>query len=115
MNSIMFLDIRKTGSTWIFDDASRGVVAEPFVQGIPAMIDQVILDTLGGPRNNVRIFFSAQQFPGSSARWDWLLEECGGNWYADVTAKKVGWLCPCLGKYFAVAPAAIHLRVEEAA
>ena len=30
--------------TWVFDDASKGLEKEPFVQGVPQMIDYLVKD-----------------------------------------------------------------------
>ena len=39
--------------TWVFDDESVGLDKEPFVQGIPEMIDYLVKDipNLGEPRH----------------------------------------------------------------
>ena len=111
MNTIMFLDIRRSGGTWIFDDAARGVVAEPFVSGIPAMIDHMVEQALGLRIDEARIYFSETPFPGHMHVWKWLSEEWGGNWYKDILTDRVGWLCPCMYKFFAEAPEYIYLGI----
>jgi hypothetical protein len=30
--------------TWVFDDEAAGLVREPFVGGVPAMIDELVSD-----------------------------------------------------------------------
>jgi hypothetical protein len=109
----MFLDIRRSGKTWIFDDAVRGVVAEPFVNGIPEMLDWIMYSTWGRVPLTARIYFSNARWPGATHQWVWVSEDSGGNWYRDPATGRRGWLCPCLGKYFETAPSSIYLQVQK--
>ncbi|OYW17217.1 MAG: hypothetical protein B7Z55_12980 [Planctomycetales bacterium 12-60-4] len=45
-NSIMVIAPYVDAGTWVFDDPSTGLVKEPFVAGIPEMID-VLVDGTG--------------------------------------------------------------------
>lgn len=101
-------------ATWVFDDPAVGLVREPFVLGVPAMIDDLVRD-IPDARAGFRLLFAAEPFPGHHRVLHLLRPESGGNWYrmaaADGTSME-GWLCPALFHYFRTAPARIHVRAE---
>ena len=45
-NQIHVIAPYRQASTWVFDDSSVGLKAEPFVSGIPQMIDALVKDIL---------------------------------------------------------------------
>jgi hypothetical protein len=53
----------ETVQTWVFDDPATGLVQEPFVSGVPEMIDDLVSD-IPNARQGFRLLFSAQPFPG---------------------------------------------------
>lgn len=53
--------------TWVFDDDSVGLVREPFVTGIPRMIDRLVAE-IPNARDGFRLIFSAAPFPGYSTK-----------------------------------------------
>ena len=65
--------------TWVFDDASRGLDKEPFVQGIPDMIDYLVKD-IPNARSGFILLFSSQPFAGYQAELTRVREENGGCW-----------------------------------
>ena len=97
--------------TWVFDDPATGLVREPFVSGIPAMIDQLVRD-IPDARRGFRLLFSAAPFPGYQAAFHLVRSDMGGNWYRSEHADQEGWLCPALFKYFDQAPPTIYARAE---
>lgn len=97
--------------TWVFDDALTGLVQEPFVCGIPEMINHLVQD-IPNNRSGFRLIFSATPFPGHQRHLTWLREEWGGNWYQADEPPMEGWLCPALFKYFDDAPRDIYLKAE---
>lgn len=106
MNAITDIVLYRTSCGWSFDDSTVGLIAEPFVAGMPE-----IIDTLAGNANRITLRFSAAFFPGYKAKLVWLREEGGGNWYRlDGTAME-GWLCSALYKYFETAPDEIYIAV----
>lgn len=111
MNALLTIRPYKHNGTWVFDDPAAGLVREPFVCGVPEMIDRMIADVPGAARG-FRLVFSGGPFPGSMVQLDWLREEIGGNWYAWREGAMEGWLCPALFKYFDAAPPRIYARVE---
>jgi hypothetical protein len=101
----------ETAGTWVFDDADKDLVREPFVSGVPAMIDDLVAE-IPNARQGFRMLFSASPFPGYQRRLDWVREEMGGNWYQTDSPAMQGWLCPALFKYFDEAPAELYVKAE---
>jgi hypothetical protein len=99
-------------STWVFDDPAVGLCQEPFVSGVPEMIDHLVKD-IPQARRGFRLLFSASAFPGCRQRLSWRREEMGGNWYASDDPPMEGWLCPALFRYFDRAPAELYVKAEQ--
>lgn len=97
--------------TWVFDDPATGLSQEPFVSGVPEMIDYLAKD-IPNARTGFRLLFSASPFPGYQKRLVWKQEEMDGNWYASDDPPMEGWLCPALFRYFDQAPAELYLKAE---
>lgn len=110
-NAMMVIFPYKHNGTWVFDDDAVGLVREPFVFGIPEMIDAIVAATPDA-ENGFKLLFSANPFPGFQDKLDWQREEYEGNWYRWARTGDEGWLCPALLKYFAAAPASIYVKVE---
>src|SRR5688500_16817319 len=105
-NSILMIQPYWSGGTWVFDDAAVGLVREPFVSGVPEMIDALVADAgvEGAKDAGFRLLFSAQPFPGYQRAFPRTRAEYVGTWYRDGAAGPEGWLCPALFKYFDEAP-----------
>jgi hypothetical protein len=102
---------KETVATWVFDDPAVGLAQEPFVSGIPEMIDSLV-ENIPDARNGFRLLFSSAPFPGYQRKLRWLREEFGGNWYAADDPPMEGWLCPALFHYFEMAPAELYVKAE---
>lgn len=113
-NAMFVIFPYKYNGTWVFDDDKVGLVREPFVFGIPEMIERV-LGEVGGTANGFRLLFSASPFPSFQAELTWVREEYEGNWYRWDATEMEGWLCPALFKYFDKAPARIYCAIEPLA
>ena len=98
--------------TWVFDDPAAGLQQEPFVSGVPEMIDHLVRD-IPNARDGFRLLFSAAPFPGYQKRLVWKREEMGGNWYASDDPPMEGWQCPALFRYFDQAPVQLYVKAEE--
>lgn len=113
MNAIRVIFPYLKNDVWMFDDAAVGLCEEPFVCGIPAMIDRLVA-TVQDAERGFALYFSDQAFPGFQLKVDRAEPEQGGTWYTltldGATAK--GWLCPALFKYFDAAPEAIYVKAE---
>ena len=113
-NTLMVLEPYRFGETWAFDDGSKNIEVEPFVFGIPEIIDGYTKFLDGVPEDNkkFRLIFSLAPFPSYDDKLIWEKEESGGNWYTAVGLGKSGWLCPCMYNYFPVAPKEIYFKCE---
>jgi len=97
--------------TWVFDDESVGLDKEPFVQGIPQMIDELVKD-IPNARSGFMLLFSSQPFVGYQVELTRVREEYGGCWYKAQDYGAEGWLCPALLKYFESAPESLYIKAE---
>lgn len=111
-NSLMVIYPYKHHDMWVFDDDATGLVQEPFVMGIPEILEELHrIAAVDHPETGFRLIFSATPFPSYQLKGTWFKEEQGGNWYRTSDGRE-GWLCPALFKYFPTAPAEIFIRVE---
>src|SRR5690606_20243359 len=78
-NHIMVIQPYRASGTWVFDDAATDLVQEPFVEGIPEIIDQMVQD-IPNATKGFRMLFSASPFPGSIC-FDRQRKEYAGAWY----------------------------------
>jgi hypothetical protein len=110
-NSIMVIAPYRHAGTWVFDDSQVGLHKEPFVAGIPEMIDDMVKN-IPDAHNGFRLLFSAQEFPGWTHKLIWRRGETAGNWYYSPQFDKEGWLCPGFFKYYEEAPKEIYVKAE---
>jgi hypothetical protein len=110
-NSIMVIAPYRHAGTWVFDDARAGLSAEPFVAGVPELIDRLVVDVPGAGKG-FRLLFSAAPFPDHETKLVWRRREGAGNWYYSEDFDMEGWLCPALFKYFPRAPREIYVKAE---
>ena len=96
---------------WVFDDPAVGLEQEPFVSGVPEMID-FLVQGIPNAKSGFRMIFSAAPFPGYQRKLVWKREEMGGNWYGTDDPPMEGWLCPALFRYFDKAPAELYVKAE---
>jgi hypothetical protein len=99
--------------TWVFDDPSVGLLREPFVAGVPEMIDYLVTD-IPNAQSGFRLLFSARPFPGHQKKLTWSRADEGGdgNYYRLEDPLMEGWLCPALFKYFEQAPPELYVKAE---
>jgi len=117
-NAILVIKPYWDSGTWVFDDPATGLVREPFVAGIPEMIDRLV-GHIPDARKGFRLLFSADPFPGYQAAFTRARSEYGGTWYRERAAggragaaPAEGWLCPALFKYFDAAPETLYAKAE---
>ena len=97
-------------STWVFDDARVGLSQEPFVSGIPEMIDTIVAN-IPNAEKGFRLLFASEPFPGYHVKLEKVREEYEGVWYRwDDNGE--GWLCPALFLYFPEAPIRLYAKAE---
>ena len=112
MNSLMVIFPYKTAGIWAFDDASVGLVREPFVDRVNFFID-TLATHIPDAENGIRLLFSAKPFPGWSLSFKKVKEEFEGNWYScNELGGEMGWLCPAMFKYFQSAPDELYAKAE---
>jgi len=111
MNSVLVIKPYRCFGTWVFDDERVGLYREPFVNGIPEMIDELVVDVENAD-NGFRLTFSSSDFPNSQKHLSRMHEDLGGCWYKDEKDNE-GWLCPALFKYFDSPPEAIYARADS--
>ena len=97
--------------TWVFDDPVVGLQQEPFVSGVPEMIDDLVRD-IPDARSGFRLMFSADPFPGFQRKLEWVREEMEGNWYKADQPPMEGWVCPALFRYFEEAPPELYVQAQ---
>lgn len=98
--------------TWVFDDEQVGLVREPFVSGMPEMIDHLVRD-IPNAQQGFRMTFSPQPFPDHTHSLKWLREDGGGNWYRlQGETNLEGWLCPALFRYLETAPGFLYVKAD---
>lgn len=110
-NSIFIIFPYKYNGTWVFDDESTGLVKEPFVSGIPEIIDEMTLE-IPDAEKGFKLIFSSAPFPGHKIILEKIRTEYEGTWYRENTTKKEGWLCPALFKYYDTAPDRFYIQVS---
>ena len=112
MNAIMTLHPYKHNGMWVFDDEARGLVKEPFVCGIPEMIDVMVKD-IPKAKKGFNLIISATAFPDNQGFLTLSYpQEGGGHWYVWEKKDLTGWLCPALLKFFSTAPATIYFLAQ---
>jgi hypothetical protein len=112
-NSMMIIAPYRHDGTWVFDDPRVGLVREPFVAGVPEMIDVLVANAeIKDADNGFRLLFSAKPFPGHQEKLTWVRGEAEGNYYRLEDPPMEGWLCPALFKYFAKAPKELYVKAE---
>ena len=110
-NAIMVIAPYRYQGTWVFDDSSSRLVREPFVAGVPEMIDVLVKDIPNADKG-FRLLFGATPFPGHQKKLTWLRGDSGGNYYALDDPPMEGWICPAMFKYYSTAPANLYVRAE---
>jgi hypothetical protein len=111
MNSIFVISPYKTQGIWAFDDSSKGLEREPFVEEANAFID-ALTSNIPNAEAGFRLLFSSRPFPGYALSFTRRREEFDGNWYQCDQLGGEGWLCPALFKYFAAAPESLFVKAE---
>ena len=79
-NSLFVIAPYWDSGTWVFDDERVGLVREPFVLGVPDMIDHLVRD-IPDAREGFRMIFSKTKYPGYGQSLSWRRTEDEGNWY----------------------------------
>ena len=111
-NALMVIAPYWYQGTWVFDDESVGLVKEPFVFGVPEIIDDLVQD-IPHAKSGFKLIFSSTPFPGYQREFSWVREEYNGNWYKLEDPPMEGWLCPALFEYYENAPQKLYVKAEQ--
>lgn len=111
MNSIFVIKPYRYLGMWVFDDAKRGIIEEPFVSGADTLIDLVVKDVPNADAG-FAMLFSADEFPDAHIHLEWRRSEKSGNTYWCETLGHEGWLCPALLKYFSEPPKNLYVKIQ---
>ena len=112
-NSIFVIKPYKWNGLWVFDDPDVGLSREPFVAGVPAMIERATADLPHAERGFLAVF-SAGYFPDATIVLERVRADGGGNVYRWAETGQEGWLCPARLRYFDQAPERLHIQVRPA-
>ena len=109
-NSIMMIRPYWFNETWVFDQPNVNLIKEPFVSGIPSIINSLVEDAcIENPKDGFNLYFSKNKFSGFIIELTLIQEEYGGAHYYCDKYKKSGWLCPALYKFFKETPEVIYI------
>lgn len=111
-NAILVIAPYRHANTWVFDDAAAKLVREPFVAGVPEMID-VLVKEIPNADKGFRLLFSAQPFPGFQKKLTWLRGAMGGNYYKLDDPAMEGWICPAMFRYYEKPPKELFVKAEQ--
>ena len=111
-NAIMVIMPYRYAGTWVFDDSREGLVREPFVAGVPEMIDEIVA-RIPDATNGFRLTFSARPFPGYQKKLVWVRGDSGGNYYQLDGTTKQGWLCPAMFHYYPTPPKELYVKADQ--
>lgn len=113
-NAIRVIEPYKDSGIWMFDDEGVGLNSEPFVSGIPEMIEQLIRQkSIENAEDGFALTFSHLKFPDYDVRLIHKREDGGGHWYLNEMTGAEGWLCPALFRYFDEAPDELYAKAES--
>lgn len=111
-NAILVIAPYRYNGTWVFDDERAGLVREPFVGGVPEMIDLLVAD-IPNAADGFRLTFSARPFPDYEKKLTWLRGDMGGNYYRLDDPPMEGWLSPALFRYYDRAPPELYVKADS--
>ena len=111
-NAVFSIRPYRWQNMWVFDDERVGLVKEPFVMGIPEMIDKAVAH-LSNAEQGFTILFNNTGLPLADLVLTKLNTDSGGTWYEQEGTGMKGWLCPALFKYYPEAPDRLYIKVSE--
>ncbi|MFO0790649.1 MAG: DUF6717 family protein [Pirellulales bacterium] len=110
-NAILVIAPYQYNGTWVFDDPQVGLAREPFVAGVPQMIDVLVAD-IPDAAKGFRLTVSANPFPDYEKKLTWVRGDKGGNYFKLDDPPMEGWLCPALFRYYKKAPPELYVKAD---
>jgi len=111
-NAVFSIRPYRWQNMWVFDDERVGLVKEPFVMGIPEIIDKAVAHLLN-PDAGFTVLFNNTGLPSADVVLAKLNTDSGGTWYEQEATGLKGWLCPALFKYYPEAPERLYIKIVE--
>jgi hypothetical protein len=111
-NAIMIIVPYRYNGTWVFDDEAVGLRREPFIAGVPEMIDSLVKD-IPDAVDGFRLYFSANPFPGHQKKLTWIRGDSLGNYYRLDDPPLEGWICPAMFRYYKEPPKNLYIKGES--
>lgn len=111
-NAVFSIRPYRWQNMWVFDDERVGLVKEPFVMGIPEIIDKAV-EHLPNASAGFTVLFNNTGLPGADVILKKLNIDSGGTWYEQEDTGMKGWLCPALFKYYPEAPERLFIKIQE--
>lgn len=111
MNVIYLIIPYKHEGTWVFDDATVGIVREPFIKGADLIIDKMV-ESIPNAEHGFRLLFASRPFLDYNFKLEWLRSENGGDWYYSADYNQDAWVSQVLYRYFPAAPSTIYMKIE---
>lgn len=106
-NQINVIYPYRTKHGWAFDDRDVDLQREPFVAGIPEIIDSIV-----GDRRDFTALISAEPIPDYSGHLVKNKKSKTVGWYELQGTGRMGWLCPATLRYFKDYPDDIYFKIE---
>jgi len=110
-NAILVIAPYRYNGTWVFDDPRFGLVREPFVAGVPEMIDVLVADIPDADKG-FRLTFSSRPFPDFQRKLTWVRGDMEGNYYRIDNPPMEGWICPAMFKYYDKPPPELYVKAD---
>jgi len=109
---IKTLHLYNRRGTWLFDDAEKQIVEEPFVEGSSEIITEIQKRT-GCTGHTISLTFSNLPFPTCQHLLSWKCSRDEGTWnlYRVDAFQMGGWLCPVLLQYFDKVPEKLYVTI----
>jgi len=106
---VLIFDIYRKDDHWYFNDQSRGIFKEEFIDGVPDMILAIVKNC-----NARRVVLEVSTYPISNADGvlDYIPSSDGTGVYYRL-GSITGWFCPVFWKYFSDPPPTLWVHVIE--
>lgn len=111
-NNVFSIRPYRWQNMWVFDDERVDLVKEPFVMGIPEIINNAVAH-LPNAEKGFTVLFNNAGLPSPNVILKRLNTDSGGTWYEQDGTGMKGWLCPALFKYYPDAPETLYIKVME--
>jgi hypothetical protein len=110
-NAVMVIEPSWNQGTWVFQNDAVELDREPFAEGIPQMIDELVKD-IPNARGGFRLLFSSAPFSEYQLELKKVSEDFGGHWYRADGSQGQGYLCPAMCNCFETAPERLYVKAE---